>query len=162
MATRLNAVLIPEYARSYVEQLGRPYTYRDVENIARHQIQQEGELSALAGNGIIVMDTWLILTKVWFDVVYGEVPVWIEEHIRSSRINLFLVCRPDLPWIADQVRENGGEMRDVLFKRYCDEIMHYGFNYEIVEGEGETRWMNAMRLIRKHQIGQNFSGPVSL
>jgi NadR type nicotinamide-nucleotide adenylyltransferase len=152
LATRLNAVLVPEYARSYVEQLGRPYTFRDVENIARYQVRQEKECSALSGNGIVVFDTWLILTKVWFDVVYGRVPGWIDEYIRSSDIALFLVCKPDLPWVADSVRENGGEMRDVLFNRYCREIEHYGFNYEIVEGKGDERWTNALRLIGNHHI----------
>lgn len=152
LAARLKGILVPEYARSYIEQLGRPYTYQDLENIARYQIRQEEKLSAGAGNGIIVMDTWLILTKVWFDVVYGKVPGWVDEYIRSSDIALFLVCRPDLPWIPDPVRENGGEMRDVLFKRYCSEIEYYGFRYGIVGGEGDSRWKNAMRLLQNHHI----------
>ena len=105
------------------------------------------------GRGIILMDTWLIITKVWFEVVYGTFPDWIEEYISSADIDLFLVCRPDLPWIADPVRENGGEMRQKLFDRYCNEIELHGFSYEIVEGLGEIRVQNALELLKTHRIG---------
>jgi len=152
LALKLNGALIPEYARSYVENLQRPYNYNDLDVIARHQADQETLLSESTEKHILVMDTWLILTKVWFDVVYGAVPQWIEEYIASADIDLFLVCRPDLPWIPDPVRENGGEMRNILFDRYCREIDHYGFSYGIVEGEGDIRCLNAMRLLKDHNL----------
>lgn len=153
LAFKLNGALIPEYARSYVESLHRHYNYDDLEVIARHQVEQEKILSESTDKDILIMDTWLILTKVWFDVVYGMVPQWLEEYIASSDIALFLVCRPDLPWIPDPVRENGGEMRNILFDRYCREIEQYGFRYEIVEGEGDDRWLNAIRLLKSHKLG---------
>lgn len=152
LANELNAALIPEYARSYVESLQRHYNYDDVEQIARHQAGQERLLAESTEKKILFMDTWLILTKVWFDVVYGTVPDWIEDYIASSDIDLFLVCRPDLPWVPDPVRENGGEMRNILFDRYCREIEQYGFRFGIVEGEGDTRRLNAMKLIRDFNL----------
>jgi NadR type nicotinamide-nucleotide adenylyltransferase len=153
LAVKLNARWIPEYARGYLEKLGRPYQYEDLEIIARHQIQQEKEESAKAGIGMLIFDTWLIITKVWFEVVYSKSPVWIEEYIAEANIDIFLVCSPDLPWIADAVRENGGEMRVKLFERYCREIDQYGFKYEIVEGSGEDRLNNALKHLQSHQIG---------
>ena len=152
LATRLNAVLIPEFARSYIESLERSYTFADLEVIAHHQIKEEIRLTQSPGNRILLMDTWLIITKVWFDVVYGKTPDWVLKHISSSKIDLFLVCRPDLPWEPDAVRENGGEMRMKLFDRYCSEIEKYGFKYEIVEGLGPERFQNAMRLLKDHHI----------
>ena len=74
LALQLNATWIPEYARSYIEKLQRPYHYQDLENIAQHQIHQEKKYSKIANNGILLMDTWLIVTKVWFEVVYGNSP----------------------------------------------------------------------------------------
>jgi NadR type nicotinamide-nucleotide adenylyltransferase len=152
LATKLNARWIPEYARTYVEKLGGPYQFSDLENIARYQIQQEKEESEKVVDGLLIFDTWLIITKIWFDVVYGKTPEWLEEHIVLSKIDLFLVCRPDLPWITDRVRENGGEMRDRLFDRYCREIEKYGFNLEIVEGFGEARLNFAYNHLRRHHI----------
>jgi nicotinamide riboside kinase len=152
LALSLNVPWIPEYARTYVEGLGRPYTYQDVENIARYQVRQEKEISASSGNTILLMDTWLIMTKVWFEVVYGTFPSWIEPYISSAEIDLFLVCKPDVPWVEDPVRENGGEMRSILFDRYCHEIHLHGFNYEIVEGIGEIRFRNALGILNQYQL----------
>ena len=79
LASRLNARWIPEFARMYVEALTRPYTYEDVELIARHQVKEEQKLSKISGQGILILDTWLIITKIWFEVVYGAAPGWIGD-----------------------------------------------------------------------------------
>jgi NadR type nicotinamide-nucleotide adenylyltransferase len=152
LAKTLNAKLIPEYARSYVENLGRPYNYNDLELIARHQIKEEASFSETTFEGLLLMDTWLIMTKVWFDVVYGSSPDWLDKYLTSADIDLFMVCSPDIPWIADPVRENGGEMRLKLFEKYCKEIKQRGFLFEIVEGFGEIRLNNAIQILKTHQI----------
>jgi NadR type nicotinamide-nucleotide adenylyltransferase len=154
LAQRLNATLIPEYARSYIENLDRPYTFSDVEMIAKHQMDEEGKFSGEGEDGILLMDTWLIITKVWFEVVFGRVPGWIEEQISKADVDLFLVCAPDIPWVADPVRENGGEMRLKLFDRYINEIKAHGFAFEIVTGTGNLRIQNAWTLLKCHGIVQ--------
>ena len=153
LALELDAEWIPEYARSYVENIGRPYTYEDIEIIAQFQIQQETKISETTTKSIIVFDTWLIITKVWFEVVYGQSPKWLDNYIRTSQVDLFLVCAPDLPWIADPVRENGGEMRNILLERYSEEIKAYSFQYEVVKGIGDNRKQNAIDLLKAHHIG---------
>jgi NadR type nicotinamide-nucleotide adenylyltransferase len=152
LAEKLNSPWIPEYARQYVENLDRPYNYNDVIQIAKYQVIQEKESILKTENGIIIFDTWLIITKVWLDLVFGKCPKWIPDYIRSSKIDLFLVCDTDLPWIADPVRENGGEKRKELFQLYCDEISTFGFKYEIVSGSGITRTENAMIALSKHGL----------
>lgn len=152
LSEKLNSVWIPEYARQYVENLDRPYDYDDVIQIAKYQVVQESEYTSKIGKGIIIFDTWLIITKVWLDLVYGKCPEWIPAHIRSSKIDLFLVCDTDLPWIADPVRENGGEKRKELFQLYCDEIRTFGFKYEIVSGFGDARTENALIALSKHGL----------
>jgi NadR type nicotinamide-nucleotide adenylyltransferase len=152
LAKKLNTIWIPEYARQYVENLDRPYNYDDVVQIAHHQITQETEFTLKMEKGILIFDTWLIITKVWLDLVFGKCPEWICDHIRSSKIDLFLVCDTDLPWIADPVRENGGEKREQLFQLYCNEIRIFGFKYEIVSGFGDLRTVNAMNALLKHGL----------
>ena len=152
LASRFKAALIPEYARSYLEDLDRSYVINDLENIARYQIQEEKRVAESTESNILLMDTWLIVTQVWFEVVYGSSPEWIRNYIKSADIDLFLVCSPDLPWIADPVRENGGEMRHKLFERYCQEIKNYGFPYEIIKGSGELRTKNGIEMLQKHLL----------
>jgi NadR type nicotinamide-nucleotide adenylyltransferase len=152
LADRLGTIWIPEYARQYVENLDRPYDYDDVIQIAKHQIAQETEFESKMGKGILIFDTWLIITKVWLDLVFGKCPEWILDHIRSSKIDLFLICDTDLPWIADPVRENGGEKRVELFHLYCNEIRKFGFKYEIVSGIGDSRTENAINALLRHGL----------
>ena len=152
LAEKLGTLWIPEYARHYVETLGREYEFDDVEKIAKHQVAQESEYLSKIKNGIMIFDTWLIITKVWFDVVYGKCPTWLPVHIGASEIDLFLVCATDLPWIADPVRENGGEKREELFQMYIREIQKFGFNFEIIHGVGEARLACALKQLSKHGI----------
>ncbi len=152
LAEKLETVWIPEYARTYVENLDHPYDFDDVIQIARQQIDQEARYAAKTGDGILIFDTWLIITKVWLDLVYGKCPDWITDHIRSSKIDLFLVCATDLPWIADPVRENGGDKREALFQIYCDEIRSFGFKYEVISGTGEARTNNALKALTKYGL----------
>ena len=152
LAQRFGTSWVPEYARDYIEKLDRPYEYSDVLRIAPYQINEEAAFEQQIGRGVLFFDTWLILTKVWLDVVYGECPQWITDHIWRSKIDLFLVCSTDLQWIADPVRENGGERREQLLNIYCNEISSFGFEYEIVNGFGSLRTENALNALSRHGL----------
>lgn len=147
-------VWVPEYAREYIEKLNHPYTFQDVEHIAKKQIEMEKEY-LLKANRWLFYDTYLIITKVWFDIVYKNVPEWIEQKIQESKIDLFLLCNNDIPWEPDLVRENGGEMREKLFDIYKNELETYKFPYKIVKGEGEARYKNAVEAVESFFSNSN-------
>ncbi|HDR67766.1 MAG TPA: ATPase [Bacteroidaceae bacterium] len=137
-----NGRLVPEYARKYIEGLKRPYTFDDVVAIALKQRTQYHELRE--GDRWIIFDTWLVITKVWMDVVFNKYPDWITRELNEAKFDLVLVCAPDIPWVPDPVRENGGEQRVRLYKRYIDETERLGWRYAVVEGTGEQRYRNAL------------------
>jgi NadR type nicotinamide-nucleotide adenylyltransferase len=145
LANHYHTRWIPELARSYVENLGRHYSYDDIEKIARQQVETEKNIPK--ETTLVFFDTWLIITKVWFEFVYGKCPNWLHNHIANSKIDLFLLCDIDIPWEADSVRENGGETRSILHEMYLIELSKYGFPYRIVTGEGDIRTQNAIDLI---------------
>jgi nicotinamide riboside kinase len=149
LAGTFGGTCIPEYARSYVERLDRRYTWSDVEHIAAVQERQFRETENIGG-GCIFLDTYLVITKVWFMEVFGTRPGWIDEKLRESEIDLFLLCYHDLEWIADPVRENPGARREYLFNRYREEIEVLGKPYELIRGFGNERFENARRAVLKH------------
>ena len=139
---------IPEYARTFVENLKAPYTYEDVIHIARHQIEVPEQMIN-SEMPVVFLDTDLIIIKVWLSVVYGKVPEWLHEAIANRKIDLYLLCRPDIVWVADPVRENPGRKREELFLMYEEEIKKYNFRYGVVTGKGDKRLFNAVTLVDK-------------
>lgn len=151
LAGRYKTVYSPEYAREYIENLGRPYVYDDLKQIAKHQIHQMEAFSSRNLN-IFFIDTYLIITKVWFEWVYNKYPAWLDAELRKTKSDLYLLCRPDIPWFPDNVRENGGEKRMQLFDLYEKELLHYGLQYRFVSGKGEDRIMNAVEQLENHLV----------
>ncbi len=143
LAKEFNTVCVPEFAREYVENLNRKYTYNDVQYIAKKQILLENEFLKRA-NKILFVDTSLIITKVWFDVVFKKIPQWFEQKILENLADFYLLCNTDIEWIPDSVRENGGAMREILFDRYKRELIAYDVNFEIVQGKNKLRLGNAL------------------
>lgn len=146
LAKKFNTVWVPEYARVYVEKLNRPYNYDDVVFIAKKQVELENDFF-LKANKILFYDTYLIITKIWFKLVYNKIPDWIDPYLKNSNIDLFLLCNNDLPWVSDPVRENGGEMRNKLYEIYKNELEELGFNYKVVKGTGEERFNHALNYV---------------
>jgi NadR type nicotinamide-nucleotide adenylyltransferase len=146
LANHYQSVYIPEYARSYIEKLHRNYRFEDLEHIAQQQVSDLKKYEHLT-NKYLFLDTYLIITKVWFEVVYKKCPSWITAHVKESNIDLYLLCSTDIPWEQDAVRENGGEMREQLFTMYQKELEHFSLNYRIVTGLGVSRLQNAIHLI---------------
>ena len=150
LAEHFGGYYIEEYARHYVENLYRPYNYSDIEAIALMQIEQYKQYDK--PDQILFFDTFLIVTKVWFLEVYGTEPEWLNTALGSLHIDLYILCRPDLPWVADTVRENG-HRREYLFTKYQELLETFNLNYRVLEGNGKKRLQNAINLI-EHQENQ--------
>ena len=152
LAKRFSCPVIPEYAREYIEKLGRPYRFEDVEHIARVQWDQYREY-AKKDHPFLIMDTFLFITKIWFSEVFGTVPGWIDVSLEEAEIDLCLLCYPDLEWIEDTVRENPGKRRRELFDLYHQAIIRLGVACEVIRGRGDDRFTNALSAIHKQLPG---------
>ena len=143
LARKYKGTYVPEYARTYVEQLmanGRTangeswtnsITYDDVCTIAKHQIE---EIQSLSDEETVFFDTELIVTKVWFDYAFGRVPEWLNEAIKRYPMDTYLLTYPDLPWEPDPARSNGSDaIRMELFERYEAEIETLHIPYYIIK-----------------------------
>ena len=150
LAEIYDGILIPELAREYVEQLSEPYTFADVCNIAQLQINQELEIEQQnkKGYNFVFFDTDLIITKVWFEHKFGEVPDFVTDRMKQPFIDFHLLCAPDLEWIPDPVREHGID-REFFFDWYEKEIKQTNKPYAIIQGVGMQRLNNAMDAINE-------------
>lgn len=147
LAKVYEAQYIPEYAREYVVGLPKHYSFEDIEHIAGIQVEQY-KATRISSRPLFFFDTWLIITKVWFNWVFKKAPVWLDDEIRNSPMDLFLLCKPDIPWEPDAVRENGGESRIKLYEEYRNELINYGFPFAEIGGTGDERLYSAIAAIR--------------
>lgn len=155
LAQHFGSEYIDEYARNYVVEHGYKYTYEDVEHIAQYQQKYLLERIETLKNKpsqsnetyLLFVDTHLIITKVWFEKVYGREPEWLNEAIKSSPVDFYLLCQPDTPWEYDPVRENP-EIRQELYDRYKALIEQYGFKYAEVSGLGSKRFECALKQLK--------------
>ena len=138
LAKRYQGVLIPEYARDYVEQKGTTeVSFDELCAIAKHQIEEMENLSShsliLSFTQPVFFDTELIVTKVWFDYAFGRVPEWLNENIHRFPMDVYLLTYPDIAWVPDPARSNGSDaIRKELFDRYEAEVQALDIPYYII------------------------------
>lgn len=144
---------VPEYARQYVENLTTPYNYDDVCEIAKLQIEQENyhDSKKNTENKFVFFDTELIITKVWFEFKFGTVPSFLINQLNKGYFDYYLLCSPDIPWIADTVREHGSD-REYFFNWYKSEIELLKKPYSIISGLDDERFFNATKELDKLTI----------
>ncbi|MBN1117511.1 MAG: ATP-binding protein [Bacteroidales bacterium] len=145
-----NCLLLPEFAREYIVNLKRKYNYKDITDIANHQIKQFEDVFGLCSQKPIIFDTFLIITKIWMIWNSGKYEKRIDEVLSQTKDALYLLCYPDIEWIKDDVRENGGEARLKLFQEYEKELISYNLNYVIVKGIGDSRLSNAKNFVKTY------------
>ncbi len=142
LADAFGKVWVPEFARQYLDGLGRPYIADDLLEIARGQVALEDEMAAQA-NGLLFLDTSLEVVKIWSEFRFGFCHQWTLEQLRLRRPDHYLLCLPDLPWEPDPQRENPND-RDVLLGIYRRELTSLGVPFSEVRGIGEARFDKAL------------------
>lgn len=147
LAAYCNEPWVPEYAREYLQELNRPYTYEDLLQIARGQLQAEREKAELA-NELLFCDTDLRVIKIWSDYKYGKTDPWIREQIASRVYDLYLLTDIDIPWQEDPLREHPDPvLRHYFLGQYEQELDSSGSPWVKVSGTHEERLKSAVRAI---------------
>lgn len=133
----------PEFAREYLTKYGTAYKPEDLLAIARGQLALEDQFSTAAEaarNRLLFIDTDMYVMKVWSEFVFGHCDPWILDQIALRQYDAYLLCRTDLPWTSDPLREYPDlESRDRLFHIYKDSLINQSTPWAEVGGQGEAR-----------------------
>ncbi len=145
LAAHYQTAWVPEYARTYLEKLGRPYTEEDLLHIARGQLQLE-DFQAQFARTVLPCDTGMLVMKVWSEFKYGRCAPWIIEQLYKRHYSLVLLCGIDTPWEYDPLREHPRQ-REALFAIYKRELQRLGLPYVELWGGKEERLEKAIALL---------------
>ena len=148
LAERMHVPWVPEASRAYAEERrdeGRALTREDVEPIARRDIAA-ADAALRSAPAYLVLDTDLLSTVAYARHYYGACPAWIEAEARARRGTLYLLCAPDLPWLADGVRDRPAA-REAMHAHFRSVLREFGAAVTEVRGFGLARERAAMATV---------------
>jgi nicotinamide riboside kinase len=128
-----HCILLEEYARTYLSSNNTGYEMKDILSIFReHQLRHIKAIDKKPN--LIVMDTDLLVLKIWAKYKFSFCPKPIEEAWGRLSIDHYFLCAPDIPWIYDPLRENP-DNRQELFDLYESELIRLNRPYTILKGD---------------------------
>lgn len=147
LADHFKTVWVAEYARAYLNKLGRPYQQPDLLKIAHGQLRMEDEWIRDA-NRVLICDTNLIVIKIWSEVKYGACDPHILDLMKERTYDLFLLTHIDVPWENDPLREHP-ERREELYQRYLTEMNQQQIPFVEIKGPVENRHKLGVDAVQK-------------
>jgi NadR type nicotinamide-nucleotide adenylyltransferase len=145
LAAYFNCQWVPEYAREFLQNLGRPYIENDLLIIAGGQIALEKRQKALTDK-LLICDTNLIVIKIWSEFKYGKCDPKILCLLEDYDYDLTFLCDIDLAWEPDPLREHP-DSRKELFELYLKELKERKINFLIINGNDKQRCERAINAI---------------
>ncbi|MFZ4057376.1 MAG: AAA family ATPase [Ferruginibacter sp.] len=155
LAQHFKTLWVEEYAREYLTKNGTDYTYDDLLDIAKGQINLEDKatsaLNATTTNSRVtplIIDTDMQVMKVWCEFVFGACHPWILNQIAIRQYDLYLLCNIDLPWVKDDLREYPDPgPRIELYHHYKDIMINQSVPWVDISGNYEERLEKAIAAI---------------
>lgn len=139
IAEAFGATLVPEYARSFLEQQSGELRSGDIHIIAHCQAASEDAL-ARQSSGLLICDTDPLASVLWNQRLGRP-----EDHdailvlAQSRHYDLTILCDVDVPWVDDVVRYLPDD-RQAFLKDYQRLLEVSQRPYVLLSGTWEERW----------------------
>jgi HTH-type transcriptional regulator, transcriptional repressor of NAD biosynthesis genes len=148
LAQRYGTPYVPEYGRTYTLEkvrLGRLGEWAPDEfvHIAFEQQRQEDDYARRAFP-LLLCDTDAFATRIWYEFYLGDVPE--QWPLPLSRIDLYLLPYPDVPFVADEIRE-GEHRRYWMHARFEEQLAKEQRQFVVLSGTHDERVAQAVAAI---------------
>lgn len=152
LAAHYKTIWVKEYAREYLLKNGTDYTFENLLDIARGQLQLEeaAAQSLTTQHSPLIIDTDMYVMKVWCEFVFEKTHHWILNRLVERKYDLYLLCNIDLPWVKDELREYPDLIsREKLYHHYKDAMINQNVPWVDISGGYEERLQKAVTAIDK-------------
>ncbi len=139
LAARHRTAWVPEHARAYLDAKGS-LEAADIDAIARGQLADEERLARVADR-VLFCDTDLRTPVIAAEASFGDAPAWVRAAAAARRHDLYLLCEPDVPHVADRWRDFA-ERRAEMHERFRAALPP-GARVARVRGSWDERWAAA-------------------
>ncbi|MBZ0070797.1 MAG: ATP-binding protein [Gammaproteobacteria bacterium] len=116
LSEALNEPWVPEFAVEYLTEIDRNYTSDDLIAIAEGQLRNISEKTKSAQR-VLIVDTGIEVIEVWHRDKIGPLPERLRQMKTDWHPDLFLLCKPDIPYQPSPLREDE-HRRNELFEVY--------------------------------------------
>ena len=170
LAAHYHTIWCAEYAREYLLNNGSDYTYEDLLTIAKGQLLLQEQVEKKIVNGewskvnsespehivhrtsyiphLLFIDTDMYVMKVWCEYVFGKCHQFILEEIIQRKYHLYLLCKPDITWVKDELREYPDEQTRIeLYHIYRDILVNQHVPWAEVSGDFEQRLQTGIEAV---------------
>lgn len=152
LANHFTAPYSDEYVRQYAAEINRAITVEDIDPIARGQLVMEESAEAQSRNGLVFHDTNLLSTQIYTAHYFNSKIDWLKEVFKRRIYTHYLLCMPDIPWVADLGQRENPEARDVLHEKFLAALKINNLSYSYIRGDRNTRREMAVRAIQALEI----------
>jgi len=143
LAQHYSIPVVHEFARTYLENNSGIYKKEDLTEIAVGQNQQWLNHQ---NQPAIICDTEMLVIKIWSEVKFGSCDEEIKKLFNYQEMQHYFLCKPDIPWEYDPLRENP-DNREELFLLYEHELIKNNLSYTTVSGQLSSRINSCIEVI---------------
>jgi NadR type nicotinamide-nucleotide adenylyltransferase len=152
LSAHYKSIWVEEYAREYLLKNGTTYTFENLLDVAKGQLQNENTAvekwaeknAGLPGTSPVFIDTDMYVMKVWCEFVFNKCHQWILNQVISRKYDLYLLCNTDVPWVKDELREYPDPVtREKLYHHYKDIMINQNVPWIDICGNYEDRFKKA-------------------
>ena len=134
LAEHFHGKYLAEPARTILNEL-EAYTPKDLLAILQAYINRD---DVNFFDTKLFFDTDLQNLFLWWQEKYGPAPRKLIQAYKAQTDRFFLLCKPDLPWVSDPLRENPYD-RERLFGLYYRDLVNRKLPVAIIEGDKKER-----------------------
>jgi HTH-type transcriptional repressor of NAD biosynthesis genes len=148
LAVHYGTVWVPEFGREYSLEKRRnglqgQWVEDEFVHIGFEQQRREDDAARHASR-LLICDTDALATKVWSERYLDRVPS--RWPLPPSRIALYLVPYPDVPFVADEIRD-GEHKRYWMYERLTELFASLDRPFVVLRGTYEERYEQARKEI---------------
>ena len=106
---------------------------------------------------LLFIDTDMYVMKVWCEYVFGKCHQFILDEIVERKYDLYLLCKPDIDWVKDELREYPDEkIRIELYHIYRDILINQSIPWVEMSGDYEERLRMGVEAVERVLLSLTF------
>lgn len=145
LAKHYKMPFVEEYARQYLTEKAGKYQEEDLLKIAEGQIKLEEEVNKESPQ-LLLCDTGIEVLRVWSEWKYDKCDAKILKYSKERQPDLFILLKPDIPWLPDPLRENPDD-REALYEKYKKTLAEYDAKVIEIGDYWQQRFHSSIRAI---------------